>query len=328
MSSAEGLVELQFMELAESITYINSVGPVTVNAKDPEKYGHTKQHAAEWFQEKAEVDKTILHRMDSFRFLESKQPLMEEAGVKMPNEQELFDKDTDEFNQYFESLTSKINKVDSAQAEKFANQTIEDKSDNKELKEDNATKVETQDASEAEKFKALKKTIEDSPLRERMQKKIAAAKTESDKDAGNTSREEALAESGGLKQFGKLGKSILSVFKKDEAGEASDEKNVDPEQEQKDKEEHDRLTTGVIDEMTGAKEGQEGETTLNPQDRQDLKEVFGIGSNDLDKTETQAALQLVALDVKNLTAKTLEDESKKTENRWMKNKMEKAKTAA
>ncbi|MFH1375566.1 MAG: hypothetical protein ABIH35_02750 [Patescibacteria group bacterium] len=171
--------------------------------------------------------------------------------------------------------------------------------------------------AELEKFKNLQKNIEESPLRKRLLDRVKDAEKEATKDPSNIANpREETAKKGHVNVLKRVGSAIFARFGK-QAENTEDVAEKNPDEKREHEEEHGRLVTGVVEEMTGGNEKEQ--TTLKNEDRVELDKIFNFKVAP-EKQELQAALKIVALDTKKLTAENLKTEQNKQGNEWLKNK--------
>jgi hypothetical protein len=148
----------------------------------------SKEHAAKWLLENA--DKKILQAETAVKFMEGKQDLLTKAGERMPSRDEIFSKSTSEFNNYIESVKSKIASVDAEQAIHFEGLKVSEgeKIQTTEIQNTAAIeKAESEKTAQAEELTPkLQKFIEEQGLG-----KEATAREEKIKAAGKEETETA-----------------------------------------------------------------------------------------------------------------------------------------
>ncbi|MFH1546598.1 MAG: hypothetical protein ABIE14_04435 [Patescibacteria group bacterium] len=275
-------------------------------AKNPEKYGDTKKHALEWFRGAAEVDKNILHRETAFAFLESKQPLLAKSGERMPSKNEIFEKSTGEFNQYFEGLKQKIAKVDTEAAAQIDKMKVSEGAEIKTAQVEMKTSGEEKEKAESDKFGELARKIKDSSVRKDLMRELDAKKKEAKKDKSSDTQNR-MAEVRGSKEQPSLFKRMLSKFggrKQEEEGKEDDAET------------HEQASKAVVDDLIGT----ESEATdrdenlkLSNSQRKQIAEMFDF--KELPKgREWENPLAILML--KDVDAKSVEDATKKNREWW------------
>ncbi len=201
-------------------------------AKDPEKWGDTREHAAKWLQGNA--DKKILQAETAFKFLEGNSHLLEKAGIAMPSCGDVFDKSTSEFNQYFEGLKQKIAKVDTETAARMDSMKVSEGAEIKTISVKNveaAEKEKADTAAVAEKIaprlEQFAKVIDLAKFRTARENELkTAGKTEVATEAGAANLRERVQSGEKIGVWG-AAKNILGFGKKAAADDYSEKMEGD-----------------------------------------------------------------------------------------------------
>lgn len=270
---------------------------------NPEKWGDTREHAAKWLQENA--DKKILHTETALKFLEGQQHLLEKAGIKMPSRDEIFEKSTSEYNQYFEGLKQKIAKMDTEAAVQIDKMKVSEGAKIETAQVEMKTSGEEKEKAASEGFDGLAKKIQNSPIRKDFMRELDTKKKEAKKDKSSDVQNRMTAARGGEAQPSFFKKIALKL------------RGGKPEQPQEDDTEtHEQASKAVVDDLIGTEsEAMDRDENLKLSDsqRKQIAEMFGF--KELPKgREWENPLAILML--KDVDAKSVEDATKRNREWW------------
>ena len=260
-------------------------------AKNPEKDGDSREHAAKWLSEN--VPKIKLHAEQYDQYAKANQPLFEKAKLSPISKTEFAEKSTSERNQYFESLKQKIAAVDAGEAERMEKMKVSEGAEVGAIDAKNVAAIEKAKSDTTERAKTITPKIIDFVKNTKLNEATKARATELEKQTNDSDATDKIANLRTQAQSEEERQSFWEKAKDFFKGDKAADDHPDQAAREKD-----------FDLQAEARKQVTAETLENTKNREDWEKALGV--KNLQKDELAKVSSL--LQNEKIDAKVVEDQ--------------------